>query len=142
MSLLDTIQELIPSVSVDVYGESICIRPLTLEKVGLLTPKIQSHWKAITDLGISLESLSGVDNKLVVTKLVSYFVTNGIDVLEDLTSVESEVFKALPLDKSVEIIAAVIEINASSAENLIKNWDGLTRLLTKYLPEPVIQEKT
>jgi hypothetical protein len=133
MSLVDTIKELIPSKNVDVYGETVCIRPLTLEKVGLLVPKLQSHLSALTELNVTLDTISGENNGAVILDLVSYFVTNGVDVLEDMSGVEAEVFKVIPIDKSVDIITAVIEINSDSAENLLKNWDSLAKILGKYV---------
>jgi len=139
MSLIDTINDLIPSKEVDVYGESICIRPLTLEKIGLLIPKIQGHWDALQGLGITLEALTSEDNKPTILRLVSYFVSNGIDVLEDVSGVEAGVFKILPIDQSISIVTAVIEINAKSGENLLKNWTSLTNTLNEHLPKDLIK---
>jgi hypothetical protein len=78
-----------------------------------------------------MESLSGDDNKSQIIKILSYFLSNGIDVLEDISGVDKEVFTILPLDKSFEIISAVVRVNVQSGEDFLKNWDGLIKTLTE-----------
>jgi len=140
MSLLENIKDLIPSKVVDVYGTSVHIRPLTIERIGLLIPKFETHWSNLNELGVDLDSLTSKNNKPVVFKLVSYFVKNGVDVLEDVTGLDKEVFKNLPIDKSVEIITAAIEVNAKSADNLLKNWTSLVEILSPFLPSPTVPD--
>lgn len=134
MSLLNDIQDLIPSKSVDVYGKTIIVHPLTLLGISNLISSLSVHVDELSSMGITLESLSsenenGKDN---VIKLLGYLTTYCPNILTDITGIDVEVFNKLPFEKSLEIIMAVIDVNFESKDTLLKN---LTRLIKMVSPE-------
>jgi len=131
VDLLSDLKNLIPHKSVDIYGHKVDIYPLTLSELGKVISKLQSHVSKLNKLGITLESLSSSDpnySKNLLT-LFTYLITNCPDILTDITKIDVKVFEKLPVDKSLEIILAVLDLNFESKDTLLKNLNRLIEMI-------------
>ena len=127
-TLIKELSSLIPSKSIEMYGHTVTVHPLTLSQISNIVSKLSLHKKTLEDLDVTVDKLSSDDNQETVSKLLLYLISKCPDILADLSGLSAEVFEKLPFDKSVEILTAVIELNLESKDTLLKNLSSLANI--------------
>lgn len=107
------------------------ITPLSLSSLARVTRRLTQCIEKINALGLSLESLQTEVPKIV--ELVSILLTDSPDILTELSGLDVEDIKKLPLHIAVELFTVCVDVNLESQESLVKNFKGLGSKVAKFM---------
>jgi hypothetical protein len=121
-------EQLFPGKSFTIASTQVDIVPLSLQEISVVLAKL-------SDLANSLDSLNlttavveeGVTPEagLNILNLVSIIMDESPDILSDMSGVDVEDIKSLPLGTAVELFTFCLEVNIDSQESLVKNLSKL-----------------
>ena len=118
------------TTTIEIGGTMVTIRPLTYVQWAELLSKADLIIEKCRALGITLENYREPAKTLALAKII---VVDFIDVLAEVTNIHEDDLKALPIEIVVDILGTAIEINMASKEDLEKNFNRLTKILTPQL---------
>jgi hypothetical protein len=99
---------------------------LGLEQISLITKRIESLGKILSERGITWDNYSEKSNlfKIAVVILESF-----PDVLEEASNIDINDLKKLPIECIASIVNKVLEVNLKSRDDFLKNFKSLTEKL-------------
>ena len=118
------------TTTMDIGGSMVTIRPLTYIQWAELLSKADLIIAKCKEEGITLDNYREPMKALTLAKIL---VVDFIDVLAEISNIHEEDLQALPIEVIVDILGTVIEINLASKEDLEKNFNRLTKILTPQL---------
>lgn len=118
------------TTTMDIGGSMVTIRPLTYVQWAELLSKADLIIAKCKEEGITLDNYRDPMKALTLAKIL---VVDFIDVLAEISNIHEDDLKALPIEVIVDILGTVIEINLASKEDLEKNFNRLTKILTPQL---------
>lgn len=118
------------TTTMDIGGSMVTIRPLTYVQWAELLSKADLIIAKCKEEGITLDNYRDPMKALTLAKIL---VVDFIDVLAEISNIHEDDLKALPIEVIVDILGTVIEINLASKEDLEKNFNRLTKILTHQL---------
>ena len=118
------------TTTMDIGGSMVTIRPLTYIQWAELLSKADLIIAKCKEDGITLDNYRDPMKALTLAKIL---VVDFIDVLAEISNIHEDDLKALPIEVIVDILGTVIEINLASKEDLEKNFNRLTKILTPQL---------
>lgn len=118
------------TTTMDIGGSMVTIRPLTYIQWAELLSKADLIIAKCKEEGVTLDNYREPMKALTLAKIL---VVDFIDVLAEISNIHEEDLQALPIEVIVDILGTVIEINLASKEDLEKNFNRLTKILTPQL---------
>lgn len=118
------------TTTMDIGGSMVTIRPLTYIQWAELLSKADLIIAKCKEEGVTLDNYREPMKALTLAKIL---VVDFIDVLAEISNIHEDDLKALPIEVIVDILGTVIEINLASKEDLEKNFNRLTKILTPQL---------
>lgn len=118
------------TTTMDIGGSMVTIRPLTYVQWAELLSKADLIIAKCKEEGVTLDNYRDPMKALTLAKIL---VVDFIDVLAEISNIHEDDLKALPIEVIVDILGTVIEINLASKEDLEKNFNRLTKILTPQL---------
>lgn len=118
------------TTTMDIGGSMVTIRPLTYVQWAELLSKADLIIAKCKEEGITLDNYRDPMKALTLAKIL---VVDFIDVLAEISNIHEDDLKALPIEVIVDILGTVIEINLASKEDLEKNFNRLTKILTPQM---------
>lgn len=113
--------------TINIAGQSVSIRPLSLRQLAALVSKAQLIANRCAEEGITWENFRQPAKALALAMIL---VTDFVDVLSEASNIEEEDLQQLPVEIILEIINTVIKVNMDSKDDLAKNFDSLTKMFT------------
>jgi hypothetical protein len=137
---------LFPSKSYMIGTSTIDIAPLSIQELSLVLNKLVQISDKISDslndsesvdpidmeLDESLISKNNAKTSLNVLNLVKIVMEESPDILSDISGIDVEDVKALPLDIALDLFNFCLDVNIESQDSLIKNFNGLGDRLSKF----------
>jgi len=129
--------QLFPSKSFTIASTSIQVAPLSLEEISKVLNKLSSLADSLSDLNLGdgdgiAESGLSKEAGISVLSLVSTIMERSPDILSDISGLDEEDVKGLPLGTAVELFNFCLEVNISSQESLIKNLSKLGDQMARF----------
>lgn len=124
-------KELFPGEEFKIGSTSLILEPLSLKGLSFVIDKISRISESISKLEISFSDLKGSDF-IKLTGLVHLIVLEAPEILAEMSGLESDDIKEIPLDKAVELFIKCLDINILSQESLIKNFKELGVKIEKF----------
>ena len=118
------------TTTMDIGGSMVTIRPLTYVQWAELLSKADLIIAKCKEEGVTLDNYREPMKALTLAKIL---VVDFIDVLAEISNIHEEDLQALPIEVIVDILGTVIEINLASKEDLEKNFNRLTKILTPQM---------
>lgn len=118
------------TTTMDIGGSMVTIRPLTYIQWAELLSKADLIIAKCKEEGVTLDNYREPMKALTLAKIL---VVDFIDVLAEISNIHEEDLQALPIEVIVDILSTVIEINLASKEDLEKNFNRLTKILTPQM---------
>lgn len=118
------------TTTMDIGGSMVTIRPLTYIQWAELLSKADLIIAKCKEEGVTLDNYREPMKALTLAKIL---VVDFIDVLAEISNIHEEDLQALPIEVIVDILGTVIEINLASKEDLEKNFNRLTKILTPQM---------
>ena len=115
------------TTTMEIGGTMVTIRPLTYVQWAELLSKADLIIAKCKEADITMENYREPAKALALAKII---VVDFIDVLAEVSNIHEDDLKALPIEIVVDILGTVIEINLASKEDLEKNFNRLTKILT------------
>ena len=129
---------LFPSKTYTIGTTSLEITPLSIEELASVLDKITLISDKIQDSDLS-DISDGVKTSLTVLNLVKIVMDYSPDILSDISGIELEDIKALPLDKALDLFNFCLDVNIESQTSLTKNFQGLTSRMKKFMGNQTAQ---
>ena len=107
------------------------LKPLSLNGLAAVIRKITSIIDKITMLEIDLNNFQANAGKIV--ELVGLILSDAPDVLSEMSDLDVEDIKRLPLDTAVSLFDKCLDVNLRSQESLTKNFQGLGVKVAKFM---------
>jgi len=117
---------LFPGDTLEIGTSSVLIQPLGLEQIILLSKRLKSIGKVLSEEGITWDNYADRTSMFKISVIV---LDSFPDVLEEVSNIDIGDLKRLPLAQIVRILNKVIEVNLKSRDDLIKNFKSLTEQL-------------
>jgi len=126
---------LFPGESLEIGGQSIIIRPLSIEQIATISKQLKGFGSLLSNVGVTWDNY---DTQESLYQIVALALENFPSILEEVINVRIEDLKVLPLEPIVQMVDKAIEVNLKSKESLTKNLKSLTE---RFLPEKKILQK-
>lgn len=128
----DDWNDLFPGQEFTIGTTSFFIEPLGLKSVALIMNKVSSIAIDIARLDVSMADFK--DGSIVkIASLVHLIVLEAPEILSEMSGLDSEDVKDLPIDIAVELFNKCLDVNLQSKESLLKNFKELGVKLEKFM---------
>lgn len=127
----DDWNDLFPKQDYVIGSTKFKISPLCLEEIKSVMDKLRSISLKIAEMITSKNS----NEETKVIEILDYIVVvldEAPEILSDMSGMEVNDVKSLPLDKAVELFTFCLDINIKSQESLSKNFRGLAEKMQKF----------
>lgn len=124
----EKVKELFPGKSVEIAGINVNFEPLKFGTLAKALRHLDAMSKELTDAGITFENYNQPMN---LARLTSICMETAPEFLQELSNIHTDDLQELPFDEVVNVVGAVIEVNAESFDSLLKNYNSLTEKLVK-----------
>lgn len=140
---------LFPSKQFVIGTSKIDIAPLSIEELASVLNKLSEISDKIQENVPSDDLAEGLTKSSVtIINLVRVIMQESPDILSDISNIDVDDVRGLPLDKALELFNFCLDVNIESQESLIKNFEGLATRMTQFMgnkkttsPAPLIQNK-
>ncbi|MCP3683861.1 MAG: hypothetical protein GY861_14345 [bacterium] len=129
---LDDFDELFPGESIVIGSQTIIIPPLRLEQVMAMFKKGKILIKKLNEVGVTWENLTSYESLFKIAETAFAF---SPDLLEEASNIQMKDLKRLPMEPIVKIVEAIIKVNVSSRDSLIKNLRSLAKMFQEVAKE-------
>lgn len=118
--------ELFPGENLTIGKSTVIIRPLNIEQIATLSKTIKGIGKILVDEGVTWENYSEQSS---LFKIALVLLNTFPEVLEEASNIDINDLKKLPIEKIIEIVSKVVDVNLKSRDDLLKNFKSLTEKL-------------
>jgi hypothetical protein len=124
-------ESLFPGETMTIGNATILICPLNIRQIAIISKKIKSISSLFAKEGVTWENFT---EKTSIFSIVTIILDTFPDILEEASNVDINDLQKLPLDKIIEIMSKIIEVNLKSKDDLTKNFKNLTEKLIEQVP--------
>ena len=103
--------------------------PLSLKSLATVMSSVNKIAEDVAVLNIDFGNLT--DNPKAIVSLVELIVKESPDILSELSGLDVEDISKLPLGTAVDLFSACLDVNLTSQDGLIKNFQRLGEKVTK-----------
>jgi len=123
-------QDLFPGREYTLGTTKFYIYPLSLESISFIATKIGTIGDKFTKLNLDFSDLG--TESVGVVDFVRILLNEVPEVLSEMSGVEVEDIKGLPLLTAVQLFNACLDVNIESQDSLIKNFKELGAKFKKF----------
>lgn len=122
---------LFPAEDFKIGETTLELIPLSLAGLATITRRLTQMVDKVVALELSLDSLTSEAGKIV--QLVALILGDAPEILAEMSGVDLDDIKRLPLDVAVSLFSACLDVNLRSQESLLKNFKGLGGKVAKFM---------
>lgn len=119
---------LFPGSELDIAGQKIEIKPLSLFQLAKVTRTLKGFGKLLSKEGVTWENYQHQEN---IVLIASVLLDQFPEVLSEASNIHVEDIQLLPLEIIVSVLDKVLEVNLESRESLEKNFKSLAAKFEK-----------
>jgi hypothetical protein len=123
-------ENLLPVSLFNIGKTQIEIRPLGWEDLTNLVKRLTGIKDKIKVLNITIENIKAPDSILSIASIVMAYIP---DVLSDISGIDIEDLKRLPLQTIVDLLMFILDTNIKSHQGFVKNLNALTSKLAQLM---------
>lgn len=116
------LDSLFPGKAITLGTGSVEIKPLSIVTLASVVRKVKNIGPILLDRGVTWENYNEPQNLFTIVEVI---MDNVPHLMEELTDIDIEDVKQLPLEALVSLLAGVIDVNIQSKESLEKNFESL-----------------
>ena len=116
------LDSLFPGKAVTIGTGSIEIKPLSIVTLVSVIRKIKALGPILMENGVTWENYNDPQNLFIIVEVI---MDNVPQLMEELTDIDIDDIKQLPLEALVILLTGVIDVNIQSKETLEKNFERL-----------------
>jgi len=135
---------LFPNKKYTIGATEVEITPLSIEelasildKLSLISDKIQDNIPAPVE-----GADEATQTSLTILALLRIIMQESPDILSDMSGLDVEDIKSLPLDKALDLFNFCLDVNIESQDSLIKNFNGLGDRISQFMGTKVTSPQT
>jgi len=122
---------LFPGKVFKIKDQEITIYPLNIQQISYVIKKVNTLIPEFEKKNISFDNLGTPENMF---NMVSIIMDNAPEILSELTGIEEESIKKLPVSYAIELFSTALEVNIESKDDLQKNFNGLSKKMMNLIP--------
>lgn len=122
---------LFPAEDFKIGDTTLELTPLSLSSLATITRRLTSVVDKIGALDLNLENITSEAGKIV--QLVALILGDAPEILSEMSNLDLDDVKRLPLDTAVALFSACLDVNLRSQESLVKNFKGLGGKVAKFM---------
>ena len=123
---------LFPGQIYKIQNQEINIQPVNVTQIAYIIKKFKSIIPILKKENITFDNYNKPDNIITIINII---FENIPEILSELTGIELESIKKLPLDIIVDIFNVAMEVNIESKDSLEKNFRNLTQKMQNLIPK-------
>ena len=113
---------LFPGKAIQLGTGSVEIKPLSIVTLASVVRKVKGIGPILEEKGVTWENYNDPQNLFTIVEVI---MDNVPALMEELTDIDIEDIKQLPLEALVSLLTGVIDVNVQSKERLEKNFESL-----------------
>lgn len=113
---------LLPGKTVTIGNEAIDIKPLSIVTIASVVRQVKALGGLFSEEGVTWENYNTPQS---LFSIVTIIMDATPSLMEELTDIDINDIKQLPLEAVVTLFTAVIDVNIQSKEALEKNFESL-----------------
>lgn len=135
---------LFPNKKYTIGSTEVEITPLSIEELASILDKLTLISDKVQDeLPGKVEGTDeATQTSLTILALLRIIMQESPDILSDMSGIDVDDIKALPLDKALDLFNFCLDVNIESQDSLIKNFNGLGDRLTQFMGTKATQPQT
>ena len=122
---------LFPGKVFKIKDQEITIYPLNIQQISYVIKKVNTLIPEFEKKNIYFDNLGTPENMF---NMVSIIMDNAPEILSELTGIEEESIKKLPVSYAIELFSTALEVNIESKDDLQKNFNGLSKKMMNLIP--------
>lgn len=126
---------LFPAKDFVLGSTSLELTPLSITGLATVIRKVTLIIDKVNLLEIDFNNFQTQVGKIV--ELVALILSDAPDILSEMSGLDVDDVKRLPLDVAVSLFDACLDVNLSSQESLAKNFKGLGAKVAKFMGSQV-----
>ena len=130
ISLMTFIEDIFPQQKVKVGTGSIVLKAMPFGTLVSIIAQLKELGATLKEQGVTWDNYQEQEFTM---KAAITIVEEFPELLSEVTTIDIESLKAIPLDVLVEIISATVEVNMSAKDKFIKNFQSLTGNFQKMM---------
>lgn len=131
------LEELFPGEIFPIGTQNMVIPPLESGQIASIFKKVKSLINSLKDDGVTFQNYMEPDNML---KLATVVLDQSPELLEECSNIHVDDIKRLPIEKIVELMTVIIEVNIKAKESLLGNLASLAGIFKKITPAETMGE--
>ena len=116
------LDSLFPGKAIALDTGSVEIKPLSIVTLASVVRKVKGIGPILVEKGVTWENYNDPQNLFVIVEVI---MDNIPSLMEELTDIDIDDIKLLPLEALVILLTGVIDVNIQSKESLEKNFESL-----------------
>lgn len=104
---------------------------MNLAQLAKITRHMTKIIGQVSQMEITLNDLMGDAPKIV--EIVALILSEAPEILSEMSGLDIEDVKRLPLHIGLELFSACLDVNLQSQESLVKNFKGLGGKVAKFM---------
>ncbi len=116
------LDSLFPGKNIPLGTGSVEIKPLSIVTLVSVIRKVKAIGPILFEKGVTWENYNDPQNLFTIVEVI---MENVPQLMEELTDIDIEDVKQLPLEALVSLLTGVIDVNIQSKESLEKNFESL-----------------
>ena len=116
------LDSLFPGKNIPLGTGSVEIKPLSIVTLVSVIRKVKAIGPILLEKGVTWENYNDPQNLFTIVEVI---MENVPQLMEELTDIDIEDVKQLPLEALVSLLTGVIDVNIQSKESLEKNFESL-----------------
>lgn len=116
------LDSLFPGKNIPLGTGSVEIKPLSIVTLVYVIRKVKAIGPILFEKGVTWENYNDPQNLFTIVEVI---MENVPQLMEELTDIDIEDVKQLPLEALVSLLTGVIDVNIQSKESLEKNFESL-----------------
>lgn len=139
---------LFPGEDYTIGSTTFKIVPLSVEDLSIVLKRISTITNQLATLEMQVKDFAEgeesrpVDSGERILRLVQLIVEEAPDILSQMSGLDVEDIKGLPITAAVDLFNKVLDVNIKSQDDLVKNFKGLADRFKKFTSPTVEQEQT
>lgn len=122
----DDWKALLPERQYQLGKVTLSLRPLSITEIAKMSRMLSRSIEVFKEKEITLKNYQTPENMAIV---VDILMSASPEIISDCIGLETEDVKRLPIDKAIDIIKELIELNLEAKTSLMGNLQGLTTMI-------------
>lgn len=133
-------KDLFPGSEFEIGTTKILIEPLSVQQLAFILGKLNSVSESLAEVAVSAEDFG--TNSARIINLVRVIIEEVPEVLSEMSGLDVEDIKNLPLTVAVELFNKCLDVNIESQESLVANLKELATKFGQFVASETTPETT